>query len=182
MSLAPLLIKDIPVPLLNYLFDQHFGRGMLCDELLNPSFIATLRGGYYRPWRNQSSLQSGVSKVQNDNDGFKVNLDVQHFKPDELTMKMVDDFVVVEGKHEEQEDEHGFISRQFQRRYKLPSDVEPDTVTAQLSSDGVLTISAPKKTLPSSGKERVVLITYTESPTPKEADAKGDANSNKIEQ
>jgi crystallin alpha B len=50
-------------------------------------------------------------------------LDVQQFKPDELTVKTVNDYVVVEGKHEERQDEHGFISRQFQRRYKLPNDI-----------------------------------------------------------
>ena len=74
-----------------------------------------------------------------------MNLDVQQFKPEEMTVKMVDDFVVVEGKHEERQDEHGYISRQFQRRYKLPSDIDPASVVSQLSSDGVLTITAPKK-------------------------------------
>jgi crystallin alpha B len=99
---------------------------------------------------------------------------VQQFKPDELTVKMVDDFVVVDGKHEERQDEHGFISRQFQRRYKLPSDVDPDTVLSQLSSDGVLTISVPKKALPASGNERVVPITQTNVPALKQDKAKGD--------
>lgn len=99
---------------------------------------------------------------------------MQQFKPDELTVKMVDDFVVVDGKHEERQDEHGFISRQFQRRYKLPSDVDPDTVLSQLSSDGVLTISVPKKALPASGNERVVPITQTNVPALKQDKAKGD--------
>ncbi|KAJ9586551.1 hypothetical protein L9F63_028407, partial [Diploptera punctata] len=67
-----------------------------------------------------------------------VNLDVHQFKPDELTVKMVDDFVVAESKHEEMQDEHGYISRQFQCRYKLPSDMDPGSVLSQLSSDGVL--------------------------------------------
>jgi crystallin alpha B len=89
---------------------------------------------------------------------------VQQFKPDELTVKMLDNYVVVEGKHEDQQDEHGFISRQFQRRYKIPDDIEPDAVVSQLSSDGVLIISAPKKALPPSGNERVVPITQTQAP------------------
>jgi len=95
---------------------------------------------------------------------FQVNLDVQQFKPDELTVKTVNNFVVVEGKHEERQDEHGFISRQFQRRYKLPDDVEVDTIVSQLSSDGILTVFAPKKALPATAGERIVPISHTQAP------------------
>jgi crystallin alpha B len=105
---------------------------------------------------------------------FQVNLDVQQFKPDELTVKTVNDYVVIEGKHEERKDEHGFISRQFQRRYKLPSDIDPDTVVSQLSSDGVLTISAPKKALPQTANEKVIPITQTQTPAIKSDTAKAD--------
>ena len=76
---------------------------------------------------------------------LQVNLDVQQFKPDQLNVKVVDNTVVIDGKHEERQDEHGFISRQFQRRYVLPDNVDPATVISSLSSDGVLTITAPKK-------------------------------------
>jgi crystallin alpha B len=94
-----------------------------------------------------------------------VNLDVQQFKPDELTVKTINNFVVVEGKHEERQDEHGLISRQIQRRYKLPDDIEADTIVSQLSSDGVLTIIAPKKALPPPpAGERNVPITHTQTP------------------
>ncbi|XP_023727557.1 protein lethal(2)essential for life [Cryptotermes secundus] len=166
MSLVPLLIGDLfdelqrPVSL----FDQNFGMGLLGDDLLNPSILAPLRAGYYRPWRSHAARHGGGSHIQNDKDGFKVNLDVQQFKPNELTVKTVNDHVVVEGKHEERQDEHGFISRQFQRRYKLPADIDPDTVVSQLSSDGVLTISAPKKALPQAGNEKVIPITQTQAP------------------
>lgn len=74
-----------------------------------------------------------------------MNIDVQQFRPAEVSVKMVDDYVIVKGKHEEREDEHGFVSRQFVRRYKLPRNVETDTLISELSSDGVLTISASKK-------------------------------------
>lgn len=70
---------------------------------------------------------------------------MQQFAPNEITVKAVDNTVVVEGKHEEKQDEHGFISRHFVRRYVLPKDVELNNITSSLSSDGVLTISAPKK-------------------------------------
>lgn len=53
--------------------------------------------------------------------------------------------VVVEGKHEERADDHGYISRHFVRRYVLPEQYNLEQINSSLSSDGVLTISAPKK-------------------------------------
>jgi len=75
----------------------------------------------------------------------QVILDVQQFSPNEITVKTVDNCVIVEAKHEEKKDEHGFISRQFVRRYVVPSSHDLLSITSSLSSDGVLTISAPKK-------------------------------------
>ena len=69
---------------------------------------------------------------------------MQQFSPSEITVKTVGDSVLIEGKHEEKPDEHGFISRQFQRRYLLPDGVRPEDVQSSLSSDGVLTVSAAK--------------------------------------
>lgn len=71
-------------------------------------------------------------------------LDVHQFAPNELTVKTVDDSVVVEGKHEEKEDKHGYISRHFKRRYVIPQGYDLETVYSTLSSDGVLTVRAPK--------------------------------------
>lgn len=36
-----------------------------------------------------------------DNKGFTVQVDVKHFSPEELLVKVVGDYVVVEGKHEQ---------------------------------------------------------------------------------
>lgn len=72
-------------------------------------------------------------------------LDVQQFSPDEISVKTVDNQVVVEAKHEEKQDEHGYISRHFIRRYVLPPSHDLVNVASTLSSDGVLTITAPKK-------------------------------------
>ncbi|XP_036340989.1 heat shock protein 23-like [Rhagoletis pomonella] len=91
-------------------------------------------------------------------DGFQANLDVQQFKPSELTVKVVDNHIVVEGKHEEQEDEHGYISRHFVRRYALPKGYKADKVVSTLSSDGVLTVNVPKPAIEDKSNERVIQI------------------------
>lgn len=88
-------------------------------------------------------------------------MDVQQFNPNEITVKTVDNCIIVEGKHDEKQDEHGYISRQFTRRYILPEGHEAVDVLSSLSSDGVLTICSPKKALPPPGTERVVHIAQT---------------------
>ncbi|KAI1899891.1 hypothetical protein AGOR_G00066430 [Albula goreensis] len=42
------------------------------------------------------------------------------------------------------QDDHGFISREFHRRYRLPSSVDQSAITCTLSSDGLLTLCGPK--------------------------------------
>lgn len=94
-------------------------------------------------------------------DGFQVCMDVGQFKPSELNVKVVDNSIVVEGKHEEREDQHGYIQRHFVRRYVLPQGYDADKVVSTLSSDGVLTVGVPKPQLQEKGNERTIQIQQT---------------------
>ncbi|KAK7866424.1 hypothetical protein R5R35_008951 [Gryllus longicercus] len=144
----------------------------ILDPLNTPQRPAVRYCPYLLKRSNSNSVQNGLNSqnevlsIHNTKDGFKANLDVQQFQPEELSVRMVDDYVVVEGKHEERKDAHGFVSRQFQRRYKLPKDVDPDTVTSALSTDGVLTIFGPKKQpVPLADvNERIVPVIQTREP------------------
>lgn len=106
-------------------------------------------------------------------------LDVKHFSPEEIAVKVVGDHVEVHARHEERpvsplagagpeqvrgirrpegrgihrewaeslkplslQDEHGYIAREFHRRYRLPPGVDPAAVTSALSPEGVLSIQA----------------------------------------
>ncbi|XP_026462571.1 protein lethal(2)essential for life-like [Ctenocephalides felis] len=178
MSLVPLLFhdwwEDYDHPM--RLLDQHFGMGLNRNDLLT-SLHATpslFRGGYYRPWRSEISERGSSSTIKKDSDKFQITLDVQQFKPNEIMVKTKDNYVIVEGKHEEKQDEHGFISRHFVRRYMLPKGHESADVVSSLSSDGVLTITAPTKNIPPVDNERVVPITQSE--TDNETKAEAEAN------
>ncbi|PRD23070.1 UNVERIFIED_CONTAM: l [Trichonephila clavipes] len=109
--------------------DQHFGMVLLDDDLQQP---AHYRGFLLRPRTQFSMDNSGQSEVKNDPDKFKVMLNVNHFKPNEIDVKTVDNSIVIHGKHEEKTDEHGFISREFTRRYMLPKGTDPETVKSSL--------------------------------------------------
>merc|ERR1712018_204836 len=86
-----------------------------------------------------------VIKVKDNDKSFEITMDTSQYKPDELKVNVVNHNLTVEAKHTDQsEDGRSFVSRQFLRRYTLPSDCKQDLVTSNLSSDGVLVISSPK--------------------------------------
>ncbi|XP_058796944.1 alpha-crystallin A chain-like [Phymastichus coffea] len=138
------------------LFDQRFGMAMQPQSLFGPSLFDGFynrRSPYYRPWAEfmrevqdmEKEWEKGFSVIKDDKDKFHVALDVQQFKPEEINVKVIDNFIVVEGKHEEKQDDHGIISRHFVRKYMVPEQCDPDKAESMLSPDGILTITAPRK-------------------------------------
>ena len=110
MSLIPLVFsdwwQDLDRP--HRLLDQDFGLGLTPDRLVGPDlydpfYPAVQRRRnpllYYRPWGElmRQGEGGGTSTVKADKDKFQVILDVQQFKPEEINVKVVDKFVVVEG-------------------------------------------------------------------------------------
>merc|ERR1712110_674773 len=87
------------------------------------------------------------SDFSNNTDIFK-SKDTSQYRPDELSVSVSDGVLRVGGKHEEKaEDGSKMVSRMFSRKYTLPASAEADQVASNLSSDGVLVITAPKKAL-----------------------------------
>lgn len=165
------------------LHNQHFGRVLNADDFLHDasspldSSLLVLRAPrrrshHFHPYERAVARKSGgFSVVEADKDKFQVSLDVQQFAPEEINVKVVGRNVLIEGKHEEKQDEHGFISRQFTRKYLVPEQCEIDDLESHLSSDGVLTITAPKKKSLEDKNERIISITQTGQPALKDAEA-----------
>ncbi|XP_014205038.1 protein lethal(2)essential for life [Copidosoma floridanum] len=186
MSLVPLLFsdwwQDLERP--HRLLDQDFGLGLTANQLVRPSMLEQYLmpyekrphplSTYYRPWAElmRQVEGGGTSTVKADKDKFEVILDVAHFKPEEVTVKVVDKYIVVEGKHEEKKDEHGTISRHFIRKYMVPEQCNIDSVTSSLSSDGVLSITAPRKEQPKVTNEKVISVQHTGKPAIRESEKK----------
>lgn len=188
MSLLPYLLNEIlddyRRPRFGDLYDQHFGLGLLNDDIRSPSrgvmVSVPLRSGYVRPWRNLAAGDSGVSTVSGNTNEFRVNLDVQQFKPEELKVKVADGYIVIDGKHEERSDQHGFISRQFTRRYKIPENVDEAKLSSHLSSDGVLTLTAPIN-MKEEAQGREIPIVQTNQPAVKQPSAPSQLEEKKQE-
>ncbi|XP_017784339.1 PREDICTED: protein lethal(2)essential for life-like [Nicrophorus vespilloides] len=179
MSLLPIFFGDRynsmrPSRILN----QHFGVPLQLEDLFSPMTIPEefrtmmLHPGYYRPWKSAAAGDDSGSTVSWEKDKYQVNLDVQQFKPEEITVKVTGkNEITVEGKHEEQQDEHGFISRHFVRKYVVPQGCNIEGVVSHLSSDGVLSISAPREDTPTTDHKEIP-ITQTGKPAIKPDDQK----------
>ena len=110
-----------------------------------------------------------LSVIQNDPENFQLSLDVHNFEPHELSIKHVNDSIVIHGKlavilsctcnfnciqhitnhlfligkHEERNDPHGFLSREFTRRFTLPQSLDARKVCCHLGNNQ-LTILGPE--------------------------------------
>lgn len=137
----------------------------LFDWWFKPTDCPALRSGfgnfagYLRPQFSELNKLEQEAKIGKD--GFQVCLDVQHFEPKEIEVKTENNTIIVHAKHEEKEDEHGYISREFTRRYQLPEGYQAENVVSTLSSDGVLMIKAPKPTEAGEGKVHHIQIQQT---------------------
>ena len=107
-----------------------------------------------KPWRTVLAHHDVESSVRFGKEKFQADLDVQNFKPENLKIRVTEDNVItVEGKHEEKQDGDGYVSRHFVRRLVLPKGHDMTKGESRVSSDGVLTVSAPRVVEEEVGKE-----------------------------
>lgn len=105
----------------------------------DPFDFAFPRLVYRSPYNEYEHHQPSIER------GFQVSLNVNNFKPDEVSVKVIDNMVIIEAKHEERNENDSHVSRQFSRRYTLPEDCSISEIVSTLSADGILTVRAPPK-------------------------------------
>ncbi|KAJ7983780.1 hypothetical protein DPEC_G00371460 [Dallia pectoralis] len=93
--------------------------------------------------KHPGELSERVSEVRTGPDSWSITLDVNHFSPNNISIKTKGGYLEIAGQHEEREDKHGSVSRCFTRKYKLPPSVDLQNISSTLSGEGVLLIEAP---------------------------------------
>ncbi|CAJ1069473.1 heat shock protein beta-8 [Xyrichtys novacula] len=128
--------------------------GRLSSRLSSSPFSSSLRTGFpsrqstgggpalYTSRYTEPSSTSRGSPITTGGEPWKVCVNVHSFKPEELHVKTRDGFVEVSGKHEEKQEEGGIVTKNFTKKIQIPIDVDPLTVFASLSPEGVLIIEA----------------------------------------
>ena len=102
--------------------------------------------------KNKTFLQFW-NLVTDTDDKFEVSLDTHGFQPEDLQIKVKDNIVNIEAKHEEKKSDStskSYSSKHLSKSYTLPQGCKMEDVKSNLSADGILMVSAPKKNPPKS--------------------------------
>ncbi|XP_063613465.1 uncharacterized protein LOC134786751 [Penaeus indicus] len=127
---------------------QHFQTAV--HDVLQKMNIQTSTTDELSTYRNlrQRELreETQAATVNEDQTTHKVVVDVQDFiNGGEVNVKVVNEReIIIEG-HVEKKEGNTTSTKRFRKRYVLPEDIEVEKVTSVMSSDGVLTITTPKK-------------------------------------
>ncbi|XP_058457146.1 protein lethal(2)essential for life-like isoform X1 [Malaya genurostris] len=170
MSLVPVQYRswwdDWDLPLYTRVLEKSITQEVLADDPFywrHPPLPPLRWSSLWRPWR-YFSLRDVGSRIDSDRDKYTIEVDVHQFAPHEVTVRKTDKYVTIEGKHEEKRDELGYVTRQFSRRYLVPIGYDASLIVSSLSSDGVLTVTAPRIGMPAPKVEKYVPIWHTGKP------------------
>ncbi|XP_037777747.1 protein lethal(2)essential for life-like [Penaeus monodon] len=105
--------------------------------------VSDLMNSYRRVRERNLQQESQVMAFREDDQNHKVVLDIDDFKNGDVKVRVEDNQVVVEGRMEKEEGDFKSM-KSFCRRFNFPGKVNMEALTSAMSSDGVLTITAPK--------------------------------------
>uniref|UniRef100_A0A915C3N1 SHSP domain-containing protein n=1 Tax=Parascaris univalens TaxID=6257 RepID=A0A915C3N1_PARUN len=104
-----------------------------------PKDMMTIRPTYDPYFEN---LKSPLIKDESDGKTLRLRFDVAQYKPEEVTVKTVDNRLLVHAKHEEKTAQRS-VFREYNQEFMLPRGTNPELISSTLSTDGVLTVEAP---------------------------------------
>lgn len=119
---------------------QSYGEPYFFEKYFPASYHITFQPpvhryrGEYNYSREEMEQKSRISS-----DEFKVFVDVKDYKADEITVKTINEMVIVEGKQEKRGP--NTIPRHFIRHFQLPPMFDSEDVQNFLSDDGTIFLS-----------------------------------------
>lgn len=106
--------------------------------------------------------QYGVPFTANNH--FNLNLDLHHFEPNDISVKMDGGMVKVNAKYENNDNGH-HVFREYSHKFSVPDTVIADQMKCKMTPRGVLQIDAPlKEPEPTKGEGRQIPIEFVSRP------------------
>jgi HSP20 family molecular chaperone IbpA len=78
-------------------------------------------------------------------DVYRINVDVDGFKPEEITISLKENILTIQAKMERKAEDGSKFQQEFTRELSLPENVDPTSLKSFLGNDGVLNIEASYK-------------------------------------
>ncbi|GMT20067.1 hypothetical protein PFISCL1PPCAC_11364, partial [Pristionchus fissidentatus] len=92
---------------------------------------------------------AGVGDIVNTEHGFTIQLDVNHFRPEEIKVVLTGDLLCVSGDRLDSTPVSGpqqqTLRRTFSRKYCIPSDIKLDSIQSHLTDNGYLIINGARR-------------------------------------
>lgn len=96
-----------------------------------------------------------ASYLKTTTENFRINIDIKNYLPEELSIRMCDNIITIEGRHE-----NGPLNtnvQHFLRRYHFSEGYDFDNAKSYMTLDGKLTIEMPKIDT-TRQEDRIILI------------------------
>ncbi|CAH1640000.1 unnamed protein product [Spodoptera littoralis] len=114
------------------------------EDFENPWLGFPMFGNLFAPlWKLFPTFADIGPRIIADDDKFQVIVNVKDYKRDDLKVKVKGDFIFIQGSHEAKQDDRDVFASQFFHTYTLPANSSSTDVTAELTSDGNLIVTAP---------------------------------------
>lgn len=127
---------------------QSFSEPYFFEKYFPASYHITFQPPVHRHRGSYNYSQEEMErKSRISTDEFHVFLDVKEYRPDELTVKTINEMVIIEGKQNKRSPNE--IPRHFIRHFTLPEFFDSEDVFSTISDDGILEV----KSLPASRKK-----------------------------
>jgi HSP20 family molecular chaperone IbpA len=97
------------------------------------------------PFRRLLPRSIPIQGVIQRGDVYRVNVDVDGFKPEEINISVKENTLVIGAKMERKSEDGSKFQQEFTREMALPEEVDLTTLKSFLGNDGVLSIEASYK-------------------------------------
>lgn len=98
--------------------------------------------GHYQTSLLKDVGAGGMKTTRTEEGNIQLAIDVSQYKPEEVTVKLCDDNLVVEAKTESSEND-SYHKSEFKRWLRLPHDVKTEAIKSTITPDKKLVIEVP---------------------------------------
>ncbi|KAL8616820.1 hypothetical protein ACOMHN_017857 [Nucella lapillus] len=131
------------------------------DAMFRMSPFRTLEGSEARGYGQSADIvEASFGK-----EGLNLEMNLSHFAPDDIAVKFSGNRLVISGKHSSKPDEHGFVAREFTRKFLIPEEIDSESLSCRLTDEGHLVVTAKVKGEPENSRT----INIEREPSNKEA-------------
>ncbi len=146
----------------NATLDSQFSNFSLHDRAGSTSSALSQQKQHDNSLQYGNSNASGLIGQSNDGKELKLTFDLTGYKPEDLSIKVIDNNTLKVHAVHIDNSRGNQIHREYTRQYILPDGLQPELLRARMSENGTLTVEVPLPQVQPNKYDRVVNIQNTD--------------------